>query len=213
MFKFKISLRWFLVVVSIVSLFVGLRCYDAANHNTAMERLLILGARFESGFEEPIGPNWIYMGDSHALPPKRYFPTWFSYSFCKKGFSFCDLTDAENDCYQQLSKLVNLRQLRIGCSPLPNEWANSIAACSELESLLIVSCDFDSKDVEALGRLHQVSVLTLADVDLTEFKDEFVKSIQKLRSLKALELIDVGLSESVKIEIRQSLPETEITLR
>jgi hypothetical protein len=167
-FLVRYSLRTALVGMGLFAIYLGNWNICANRHAVATRNLANRGVPFWSGFEEPIGPNFLYTW-SQDVPPNGYFSPWFAELFCIGGneIGMVDGIELSDTDWQLFGNLVRLKHLSIANYDGSPDWTSHLSRCRELEMLEISSTRLSSRDVENLCKLKSLKVLVLLNTGLT----------------------------------------------
>jgi len=180
-------------------------------HKVACKAVKDHGAIQCNGFEDPIGPNYLYGGCTENAPVQSngFFPIWFVNSFCVTGFTDCDIKNlpANSRIWEQFSHLYNLRSLVISDSCFPFSWSKSLKDCHELRILHLELYSIEEKDFEHLSCLEKLKYLVLSGVHLTE---DDLKSFAHLKQLENLDFVNSNVSYDDIATIKELLPNCDV---
>ena len=180
-------------------------------HDSAQEKLIVSRFEFHCGFEDPIGPNFLFTW-SNFIPPNGYFPITFAEHFCIRGSFECMISDCDPTRHELelLKHLVHLRKVTFQNARLPSGWSTPLQNCKSLNCVDFVGIRFRESDFKELSHLDVDGVGIFA-TDLSHDSDSFVRSCQKLRHLRALKLGNTGLGQADINQIRDILLSCEIS--
>ena len=210
---FRFSTRTLLVASLAFCLILGYRSLIHNQHNSGVKLLRKSGFDLWDEFEDPIGPNWLYLNGKSGVPNGGYFPRYFADFFCLKGYFQCwihDQVDAKDKSWSHLSRLIHLRHIQIVNSSLPDDWGTDLGNCGYLDLVEIISCRIDKSDISEFGNLN-VKQLEIYDADLSENTALLFSTLAKMRQLEKLTLSESGLTSQDFKVIQSLLPNCEVS--
>lgn len=206
--RVRIRLLHFLLGILFCCFVVIASTSVSQNHRIAVAKIRGLGYEYSSGFEDPIGPNWMWTGRS-GLPTNGTFQSKYARFFCLVGCKECVVDNKQlvlDDLYP-LPKLLHLKYLRFFSCDLPKGAFAIVSRCKYLRNLQLINTQID--DVASLEKL-KVKSLTLMGIDLADERDALIKSLSKIDELELLFISDCGFSSEDSRLIRRSLPNCKV---
>lgn len=192
--RWKFSLRAMLIVISIGSIAFGYWISKRNKHLDAMKVFRRPEIANYDGFEDPIGPNWVFTG-SARIPANRSFPNWFVKLCCVSGYfdyHFESIKFQQDDLIR-LPHLVNLELISFKSCELSNNWISSLVLVKSLKHLTLISTIFPTTNLtKEIGKLKQIQSLTIdvacLDLDIDEFGN-LKRAFVKMKNLRQLTII------------------------
>jgi hypothetical protein len=170
----------------ILCILLGYRERIRQENDRAVRELRALGASFPDGFEDPIGPNFLWTWIAPCpVPPNGYFKGWYGFAdwfaespLCITGsfWVFIENRELNEREFRLLGDLVHLHYLSLGNVDFPVESLAIIPTMSELKQLGIESASLTDDAVRYLKRATQLESLILRCPQITS------NAIQSLRS-------------------------------
>ena len=189
-------------MTSVFSMTIGYWLWKKTRHVEAVKILSGHAASYD-GFEDPIGPNWIFTGSSR-VPANRSFPTWFVDNFCIAGnFDYhFESIEVKHETLNRLTNVVNLEVVSFDRCELPTTWIDSLASVKSLKHLTLISTIFPTKRLpRELRNLRQLHSLTI-DVSCLDFGNDSLELLaQMFREMKTLRQLTVVCEQPDKLAV------------
>ncbi len=182
-------------------------------HQKAATCIKAMGGIFIHGFEEPMGPNWIYISGG-SIPPNGFFPNWFVHRFCISGtftleFENSSLRTSDLEC---LSDLLFLQEIQfIGCE-FSGSSKSKFAVCKNLYYVTFMSAKFHKGSLVILDSMRHVKDFTFLNSDFGDQKSSLVDRICEFKSLETLYFLNCDILESDVTRIRGCFPNCNLTI-
>lgn len=157
----RISLRWLLIVVSLLTLSVGTLAYSTRDFRKRLQieaNLRMMGA-YHVGFNDRSEPTWISMLN----------PSFDSQILEYKTIETIDLSDARlND--QSLRCMASFEQLRLidlSNTDLTNSQLQLLSASRSLEILRLNGCSITDATIPSLAAIARLKMVDLSGTQVT----------------------------------------------
>lgn len=194
--RIRISLRFLFVVVALCCLVLGIRGYHRRRHAEATAKLQHARAQLYDGFEDPIGPNWLWTRKlpPNGVPSNSFFPhvvplgDWFVRSpFCTTGYFKCCLEGSvfDRNHLRLLPRLYHLEHL----------------------TLIDTNIAFDREDILILSQMQSLRIL---EVKCDRMLPETLLNFAELRQLVYLSLVAPRITDQDLEVLRERLPNCRI---
>jgi len=169
--RLRFSLRSLLLLCAILCLLLGNRERIRQRHNRAKHELEQLGVQLVDDFEDPVGPNVLWMWSiAEAVPPNGYFEDrypfgkWFAESpLCITGgyWGIVHVATLDERQFRLLGDLIHLQSCWLKDVSFPARGLSIVATMAELKRLTIESPTLDDEAVPYLLAATQLEGLAL----------------------------------------------------
>ena len=203
-----------LVIASLTGTLLSYELLMMRNHVIAVSQITSdHQAKYYQQFEEPIGPNFFFIGRSD-VPTNGVLPRWVADNFCVNGCFECTYTDKKIDeeVIDTMSNLLHLRYLILVRCDLPRDGVIKFSDLRYLRSLKLIDTSLRSDQVNELQNLG-VRSLEFRNVILEDNGKQLVESISRMKNLEVLFISNCGIGSLEMDELRKAVPNCKINPR
>jgi hypothetical protein len=188
---FRFSLRAFLIVVTLFSVWIGVKSTHARRQKAAVEWVLKHHGNVYYDWQVDATGDIVA-----AKPPNSWLRTWIGHDYFESviGVSVCGAKVSD------ISLLSGLSELKYA-----DLWGNSICDLSPIAGLrqlrTLSLTDNQITDIAPLGRLKNLEALRLANNHITD-----CTPLQSLKTLKVVEIRNNPIGKREIEDMRRALP-------